>query len=375
MPEQLTPFGNALAGALGGVFSNAVVYPLDTAKTRIQATASSSKDKDAKGKGKDVSRQPSIMPMLLRILKEEGVSGYYKGFGANMANAFFQQYAYFFFYSFVRSSYIRRLAKKRPLSTSIPSLSTAAELILGALAAALAQMFTLPVSVIATRQQIATSRSNKLGGAENTQSFLAVGRKIVRDDGITGLWSGIKPSLVLTVNPAITYGVFERVKTIALVGELADAKLSPLKSFALGALSKTLATVVTYPYIMAKVRVQAGSPQDDSDSTTGEPFRIEELHDPERGTYADVIKASTPTESEVVGRSVKTKSKPPGSVAILTKVLKEEGFLGWYRGMGAQITKAVLSQALLFMLKDQFERYALLIIIFSRRLSLKLPAK
>ena len=28
--EPLTPFGNALAGALGGVFSNAVIYPLDT---------------------------------------------------------------------------------------------------------------------------------------------------------------------------------------------------------------------------------------------------------------------------------------------------------------------------------------------------------
>jgi adenine nucleotide transporter 17 len=36
--------------------------------------------------------------------------------------------------------------------------------------------------------------------------------------------------------------------------------------------------------------------------------------------------------------------------------------------MGAQITKAVLSQALLFMLKDQFERYALVIMLFIRKL-------
>ncbi|KAG9105504.1 ADP/ATP carrier protein, partial [Ceratobasidium sp. 392] len=60
--EQLTPFGHALAGALGGVFSNAVVYPLDTAKTRIQAAGSSGKDK--KGKGKDGPDRLSILPLL-----------------------------------------------------------------------------------------------------------------------------------------------------------------------------------------------------------------------------------------------------------------------------------------------------------------------
>ncbi|KAH8913725.1 hypothetical protein BT69DRAFT_1327280 [Atractiella rhizophila] len=29
-PARLSPFGNALAGAIGGCLSNAVVYPLDT---------------------------------------------------------------------------------------------------------------------------------------------------------------------------------------------------------------------------------------------------------------------------------------------------------------------------------------------------------
>lgn len=79
--QQLTPFGAALAGALGGCFSNAVVYPLDVAKTRIQATSKSK----TKGK-KKVSL--SMLSMLLRILKEEGVSGWYSGFAATMLNTF-----------------------------------------------------------------------------------------------------------------------------------------------------------------------------------------------------------------------------------------------------------------------------------------------
>ena len=37
------------------------------------------------------------------------------------------------------------------------------------------------------------------------------------------------------------------------------------------------------------------------------------------------------------------------------------------QGMGAQIIKAVLSQALLFMSKDQFEHYALVILTLWRR--------
>ncbi|PPQ64597.1 hypothetical protein CVT26_001995 [Gymnopilus dilepis] len=253
--QQLTPFGAALAGALGGCFSTAVVYPLDVAKTRIQALPS-----DAKGKGKD---QLSMTSVLLRIYKQEGILGLYRGFGATMLNTFSMQYAYFFFYSLVRSTYIKRLSKKLAPGSKLPPLSTAAELLLGAVAGALAQIFTIPVSVIATRQQV--GRPEKLKGPDQPEkeiddSFMAVAREIIEEEGVGGLWLGIKPGLVLTVNPAITYGVFERVKSLVLLakGE-SSTKMGPWLSFVVGALSKTLATIVTYPYIMAKVRIQARS--------------------------------------------------------------------------------------------------------------------
>ncbi|KAG8756935.1 ADP/ATP carrier protein [Serendipita sp. 396] len=293
--QQLTPFGHALAGALGGVFSNAVVYPLDT---------------------------------------------------------------------FVRSTYIKRTTKA---GSKPKALSTIAELVLGAIAGALAQIFTIPVSVIATRQQVGRSVPIKRSKStlslpaaepspqvklpneitvepsvheedvepERDASFLAVAREIIEEDGVTGLWLGIHSSLVLTVNPAITYGVFERVKSIFTLGD-PNVKLSPWGAFTVGALSKTLATVVTYPYIMAKVRVQAhGSKGGASDSKT---------------------------------------RKYNGALDILKKVYKTEGLSGWYQGMSAQIIKAVLSQAFLFMSKDQFERYALIIMIAWQRLATASPA-
>jgi hypothetical protein len=81
-------------------------------------------------------------------------------------------------------------------------------------------------------------------------------REIIAEDGVTGLWTGLKPGLVLTANPAITYGVFERVKGILVAAQVAagaEARLTPGRSFLLGILSKTLATVVTYPYIFVSL--------------------------------------------------------------------------------------------------------------------------
>jgi len=362
-PTQLTPFGYALAGALGGCFSNAVVYPLDIVKTRIQATT-------VDAKGSTNKEKLGIMSLLARILKEEGIAGYYKGFTATMINTFSMQYAYFFFYSFVRTSYIKRITARLPAGSKPPPLSTAAELILGAIAGALAQIFTIPVSVIATRQQVGRSleqrreaRSRAASSSEAKgknvekaeekeeydESFLGVAREIVEEEGVGGLWLGIKPGLVLTVNPAITYGVFERVKGILLLaqekaaGSGGNVKLSPWIAFAVGALSKTLATVVTYPYIMAKVRIQARS-------ADAEEATIEHQPPPQRHAYHHAH------------------SKHVGALDILAKVWRQQGFLGWYQGMGAQIMKAVLSQALLFMSKDQFEHWALAIMVAYWRL-------
>jgi adenine nucleotide transporter 17 len=197
--------------------------------------------------------------------------------------------------------------------------------------------------VIATRQQLAT----------RSVSFLSTFKSILAEDGLTGLWRGLKPSLVLTVNPAITYGMFERLKSLLLrEGE----PVGPGKAFALGAASKTLATVVTYPYIMAKTRLQA---------------KYEEVED------------AAGEEKKAGAERLKRKERYDGAIDCLRQVRREQGLLGWYQvsghftevhsqssptranptpgsrqlqGMQAQIVKAVLSQALLFGIKDILEK-------------------
>ncbi len=162
-----------------------------------------------------------IKGILHIIHSKEGPLGLYKGFAASMANNFMTGFAYFYWYSVVRTLYQNKLAKRT--ASGVVIMSTAAELILGAVAGALAQMFTIPVSVIATRQQLSEASKD---GKPVDDSFVGVAKDILKQDGVTGLWRGLKPSLVLTVNPAITYGVFERVKTIILASSV-DGKMTP----------------------------------------------------------------------------------------------------------------------------------------------------
>jgi len=107
-------------------------------------------------------------------------------------------FAYFYWYSIVRTLYFRSVK-----STAAPS--TAVELALGAVAGAVAQLCTIPVAVVTTRQQTQSK--------EDRKGIFDTAREVIdSEDGVFGLWRGLKASLVLVVNPAITYGAYERLK-------------------------------------------------------------------------------------------------------------------------------------------------------------------
>lgn len=123
-------------------------------------------------------------------------------------------FAYFYWYSIVRTVYFK-------YAKTAAHPSTVVELSLGAVAGALAQLFTIPVAVITTRQQT----QNK----EDRKSFIETAREVVEgEDGVCGLWRGLKASLVLVINPSITYGAYERLKDVLYPGK---KNLSPMEAF------------------------------------------------------------------------------------------------------------------------------------------------
>lgn len=238
-------------------------------------------------------------------------------------------FAYFYWYSIVRTLYFsRQKTRGNP--------STAAELSLGAVAGALAQVFTIPIAVVTTRQQTQPKGERR--------SILQTARDVVEsEDGWTGLWRGMKASLVLVINPSITYGAYQRLSQILFPGRKslraheAFRKLShvivtlpqtrsipPLTTHpaVLGALSKALATVVTQPLIVAKVGLQSRPPP----SRAGKPFK----------SFIEVMRFIT----------------------------DNEGPRGLFKGISPQILKGLLVQGFLMMTKERVELLFLLLYVY-----------
>ena len=142
----------------------------------------------------------STLHAISHILSDEGLTGLYSGINGSLLGVASTNFAYFYWYSVIRTLYIST-------QTLPTNPSTAIELSLGAAAGGVAQVFTIPVSVVTTRQQTQPKGERK--------GLLDTGREVVdSEDGWSGLWRGLKASLILVVNPAITYGAYQRFKIV-----------------------------------------------------------------------------------------------------------------------------------------------------------------
>jgi len=201
---EVPPWGLAIAGSTGAVLANSLVYPLDIVKTRLQvqikpSLTSTLAENDPSAKTTNDKHYTGTLHAITSILEDEGLAGLYSGMVGSLLGVASTNFAYFYWYSTVRTLYLAKVQgnSKAP--------STAVELSLGAAAGALAQLFTIPIAVVTTRQQT-QPRGEKKG-------LLATAKEVIEsEDGYSGLWRGMKASLVLVVNPAITYGAYQRLK-------------------------------------------------------------------------------------------------------------------------------------------------------------------
>ncbi len=281
---------SAIYGASASIIANTIIYPLDLVKTVIQTQLELKQTPD------DEDTQllyKNSLDALIKIYHKQGIKGWYRGLSSSLLGTATQSFTYFYWYSFVRKLWLRiKTLKKWRLINSTPE-----ELLLGMVAAALGQLFTSPISVISTRQQVSP---------EKNPTLIKTAENILKEDGVTGFWRGLKVSLVLTTNPSITYASFERLKQLFFPGK---SLLSPHESFSLGVLSKMLATIITQPLIISKAMLQKN---DDKNNQDLKSFQ-----------------------------------------SVLKYLVKNEGVPALWKGILPQLTKGVLVQGFIFMFKDQ----------------------
>lgn len=288
---DLESISEATSGAIGAVLSTTILYPLDTCKAKYQA--------EVRTHGRQKYRK--LSDVLLEAVSKGQIVSLYQGLGTKNLQSFIAQFVYFYGYSYFKRLYQVRYGTK--------SIGTKANLILAASAGACTAIITQPLDTASSRMQ-----TSAFGRSKGLWAMLTEGSWSEAFDGL-----GI--SLLLTSNPAIQYTVFDQLKQKLLDRKKAGngsspESLSAVSAFLLGAISKSIATVLTYPAIRCKVMIQAADSNDDE--------------------------------------TKENKKKPRKTLlGVLDAIWKREGIFGFFKGLQAQILKTVLSSALLLMIKEK----------------------
>ncbi|XP_019180659.1 PREDICTED: peroxisomal adenine nucleotide carrier 1-like [Ipomoea nil] len=307
----------AASGAVGALVSTTILYPLDTCKTKYQA--------ELRLPGQ--AKYRNTTDVFLEAIATRRIPSLYQGLGTKNLQSFISQFIYFYGYSYFKRLYLKKSGSK--------SIGTKANLIIAAAAGACTVIITQPLDTASSRMQ--TSDFGKSKGLW----------KMLTERTWSEAFDGLGISLLLTSNPSIQYTVFDQLKQRLLKEKMknksgADSSpeaLSAFSAFVLGAVSKCVATCITYPAIRCKVMIQSAESEEDS-------------KDPADKDQAQARKTVS---------------------GALSAIWKREGLLGFFKGLQPQILKTVLSSALLLMTKEKISKTTWVVMLALQKYLVTLP--
>jgi hypothetical protein len=230
---------------------------------------------------------------ILQILREQGLFGLLAGLESKLAWSFVGKFVFYGSYSVLHSLW--KKAMSAPMGF-VPDLCA------GYLAEFSTLPFALPFEAIATRMQ--TSKG---------ETPLQAVANVFKEQGIPGFYKGLSAYFALCVTPAITNSTFTQIKNLVLSSrEGKNPTLGTLESFVFGAIARTVAVCIMYPWLNAKTKMQAAKKNDS---------------------------VSQPKETD--------------ATTLIMRIFKEQGFLALYVGLGPELFRGVLSSAVTLMLKEK----------------------
>ncbi|EEY58447.1 Mitochondrial Carrier (MC) Family [Phytophthora infestans T30-4] len=312
---------HGIAGSAGGMLAMALLYPLDQIKTIMQVNTSETEEDAEQQIGKADStklRAPTrhFWAQVAEILKTKKWQ-VYQGHVSTQIALGGSNFVYFFCYNGLKTHLLKR--QNRQISGNITPVQN---LLLSCLAGVINVYICAPLWV-------ANMRLKSKDAAEYS-GVLDCLRKVTANEGFLSLWNGTLASLVLVSNPVIHYVSYERMK-IALQKKrhdtgLAEAALSALDIFLLGALAKSFTTVVTYPLQVAQSLMRT---------------------------------------QQKTGKSLEEKpTRATGLAGCLAQIYADRGVAGYFAGLQAKLLQTVLTAAISLV---TYEKLLALILLMMRQ--------
>ncbi|KAL2613835.1 hypothetical protein R1flu_025527 [Riccia fluitans] len=230
-----------LAGAVAAMVSRTIVAPLERLKLEYLVRGA----------------QGSVLSTVQRILKNEGVVGFWKGNGMNLLRTAPFKSVNFFCYDAYRNQLLK-FGHKRKDVTNLERLAA------GAAAGVTATILCFPLDTI--RTTMVAQGGEALGG------MVGCVKHMIKTEGILSLYKGLLPAVVsMAPSGAVFYGVYDilkiaylnspegkqmlkgrkkRMKEAKERGEEAwvQPELGPVRTLLFGAIAGACAETVTYPF-------------------------------------------------------------------------------------------------------------------------------
>ncbi|KAI0512773.1 mitochondrial carrier domain-containing protein [Xylaria bambusicola] len=308
-------------------------------REKTQATGVLPEDRPRRRPKRPTAEYDGIVDAFSQIWSSGGDGGlraFYTGLAQDAPKSVLDSFLFFLFYEWFRAIRLRRRGGRR-------GLRVVEELAVGVAAGACSRGFTTPIANVVTRKQTATLLDSTHGGPTTVRDIV---RGIWSEKGLAGFWAGYSASLVLTLNPSLTFFLQESLK--ASFAEQTYDDPGPRLTFLFAATSKAVSSFVTYPFQIAKTRLQAGLPVDPEEEEEDQ-FEHDDSHDENKTMPIRAVK-------NLAQRSVF------GTVA---HIIRTEGFESLYDGVGAELLKGFFSHGTTMLAKDMVHKFLFKLYIFA----------
>ncbi|XP_034948677.1 mitochondrial coenzyme A transporter SLC25A42 [Chelonus insularis] len=163
--KSTEPIKGLIAGALAGVTSSSLTYPLDFARARMAVTQK--------------AEYSTLIKVFSQIYKSEGFWAFYRGFTASILGVI--PYAGCSFYTY---DTLKKFIKEERVQ-SHPGIATVASLSCGAIAGAVGQTASYPLDIVRRRMQ-----TSAIKGA-HYHTTISTTLKIYQEEGIMAFYKGL----------------------------------------------------------------------------------------------------------------------------------------------------------------------------------------